>query len=62
MDVGSGSSLLYSLFDWVDSTGSVNRCGQTPRRGDRLIGLATAAKEECAQESGESKQFAAEHR
>jgi hypothetical protein len=23
-----------------------NRCGQTPRRGDRLIGLATAAKKE----------------
>jgi hypothetical protein len=55
------SSLLYSLILWVMATGFVNRCGQTPRRGDRLIGLATAAKEECAQESGERKQFAAEH-
>jgi hypothetical protein len=28
-----------------------NRCVKTPKRGDRLFGLATAAKKECAQKS-----------
>ena len=43
------------------STGFVNRCGQTPRRGDRLFGLATAAKKECTKKCVEQKTFAAKH-
>jgi hypothetical protein len=38
-------------------TGLINRFSKTPQRGDRLIGLATAAKKECV----EKKQFAAFH-
>ena len=57
----SGSSLLLLLIFVGLDVRIFNRCGQTPRRGDRLVGLATAAKKECTKKCVEQKTFAAKH-
>ena len=60
-DFVSGSSLLLLLiFVGLDDR-ICNRCGQTPRRGDRLVGLATAAKKESTKKCVNQKSFAAKH-
>ena len=43
----SGSSFQFSSSVWLAE--SVNRQHQTPQRGDRSLGLATADKEESAE-------------